>query len=124
MNDCARMVPLPQFQADMEAIVTGLAGTGAHVFVVNLPDLDRLPSLRPYAQWIRLALPSWQAAVRQVGARHGASVVELSHHALELDTRPEYICGDGFHTSEHGYRRIAEVVTEAVCARLGLERQA
>jgi lysophospholipase L1-like esterase len=124
VNDCARMVPLPQFQSDLEAIVTGLANTGAHVFVVNLPDLDRLPSLRPYAQWIRMALPSWQGAVRQVASRHGATVVELTHYTSEIDRRPDYICGDGFHPSQHGYRRVAELVAEAVQARLGLAREA
>lgn len=118
VNDCARMIPLPQFQADLEAIVSGLAGTGATVFVVNLPDLDRLPALRAYASWIRMALPSWQGAVRHVAARHSATVVELTHYTTEIDQRPEYICNDGFHPSQHGYRRLAELIAEAVQARL------
>lgn len=124
VNDCARMVPLPQFQAELEAIVAGLTGTGAQVFVVNVPDLDRLPSLRAYAQWIRLALPAWQHAVRQVAARHGATVVELAPYTVEIDRRPDYLCGDGFHPSQHGYRRLAELVAEAVEARLGLTSRA
>jgi lysophospholipase L1-like esterase len=124
VNDCARMTPLPQFQADLEAIVTGLSGAGAQVFVINLPDLDRLPALKSFALWIRAALPSWQGAVRQVAARHGATVVELTHYTTEIERRPDYLCGDGFHPSHHGYRRVAELVAEAVQARLGPAKQA
>lgn len=118
VNDCARMVPLPQFQTDLDAIVSGLRGAGATVFAVNLPDLERLPALKPYAPWIRAALPPWQEAVREVTARHGAHVVELTPYSHEIVERPDYISGDGFHPSHHGYRRVAEVVAQAVAARL------
>lgn len=123
VNDCARMVPLNEFQADLEAIVSGLRATGAEVFVLNLPDLDRLPSVRPYAPWIRAALGAWQSAVKHVATRHGAQVIDLSRYSAELDTRPEYLCSDGFHPSHHGYRRVAEVVAEAVTAHLSLQRR-
>ena len=124
VNDCARMVPVDKFQADLEAIVAGLTGAGARVFVLNLPDLDRLPSLRQYAQWIKLGLPMWQSAVHQVAIRHGATVVDLARYSAEVESRPDYLCPDGFHPSHIGYRRVAEVTAEAVTAWLAAEKRA
>lgn len=124
VNDCAQQVPLPQFEANMDAIVGGLAATRARVFVLNLPDMTRLPAVRPYAPWVRQVLPAWQQAVRQVAARHGAEVIELTPYSLELEKHPDYLSADGFHPSAKGYRRVAEVVAEAVKASLARLRGA
>ena len=107
-----------------ERLVRQACQSGAQVFVLGLPDLGRLPSLRPYADWIRVGLAAWQAAIKQIAARHGATVIDLTHYSSEIDRYPHYLCGDGFHPSQHGYRRIAEVVAEAVTARLSSQRRA
>jgi lysophospholipase L1-like esterase len=114
VNDFNAQVPLTQFQSNLDGILTPLAGTGAKLYVVNLPDIDRLPAFKVMASGIRAVLPAWQQAVRTTGARHGAKVVELAPYSNELSTHPDYISGDGFHPSAIGYRRIAEIVAESM----------
>jgi lysophospholipase L1-like esterase len=110
VNDCVLGVALPSFEADLSAIVTGLVGTGAQVYVVNLPDIWLLPALKPVAAIAEAMAPRWQAAVREVAARHGARTVDLGIYSSELSTHKNYLAADGYHPSTRGYRRMAEII--------------
>lgn len=114
VNDFNAGVSPEDFENDLDGLLAGLATTGAAVYVVNLPAIDRLPAFKGNAEAIRQALPAWQAAVRTQGARHGASVVELTAYSGEIDTHPEYIFADGFHPTSIGYRRLAEIIRTAL----------
>lgn len=116
VNDCVAGVPVDRFTEDLDALVGGLVAAGTRVHVVNLPDVHRLPAFRAYALPIGFVVGRWQAAVRHVAARHGATPIELGDHTLELIDHPEYLCGDGFHPSSAGHRRLAEIFARSIGA--------
>ena len=121
VNDYNAQVPLNRFTADLDGMLAPLAATGADLYVVNLPDLDRLPAFKVLGTTIRATLPAWQDAVRTSAARHRATVVELTPYSDEIAANPGYISGDGFHPSTRGYRRVAEIVADAMTPRPPLE---
>jgi len=118
VNDVVWGGQLQAYRRDLDAIVGGLAGTGARVYVVNLPDVTQLPAVRPHAALLGPVLGHWQTAVREVAKAHGAHTVELDVFALELGRHPEYISADGYHPSAVGYKRLAEVIADQVASKL------
>jgi acyl-CoA thioesterase-1 len=122
VNDCVFGVSLPSFTADLTAIVTGLVATGARVYVVNLPDIARLPAVRQFAAIAHALSPRWQAAIREVAANHGAHVVDLDVYSTELSSHPEYLSSDGYHPSTRGYKRMAELICAHVSGALDARR--
>lgn len=114
MNDFNAGVGLEDFKADLGGILTGLAATGAKVYVINMPDLNGLPAFKAASTPLSLAIPLWQSAIRDTAEAHGASVVELSAYSDEIARHPEYISADGFHPSTRGYARLASIVAAAM----------
>lgn len=109
-NDFVGGRSLASFQSDLAAILGSIRQTGARVYVLNLPDFDRLPLFAPNALAIRQTLPAWQAAIAAQARTHGATVIPLGPYTAEVLAHPEYLSSDGFHPSALGYRRIAEIV--------------
>jgi acyl-CoA thioesterase-1 len=86
------------------------AGTHAHVYVADLPDLTKLP----YFIHGTVPLPTiaaqtntWNAAITAVIAKNGDVLVDLYHASLAA--HPDYIWIDGFHPSTKGYAVLAGV---------------
>lgn len=109
VNDCIQQVPLATFRTDFDALVAGLRGVGTEVWVVNLPDVERLPAFRALAGMLGPIVRGWQVAVREVAAQHGARVIELAPYTLELADQPDLVGPDGFHPSATGHRRLAAI---------------
>jgi acyl-CoA thioesterase-1 len=58
--------------------------------------------------------------VARVAKRHGALVVDLYEASRrEVPGHPELLAADGYHPSDLGYARWAELMWEAVRTRLG-----
>lgn len=110
-NDLAGGVALDTYSAQLRALLRDLrAGTHAHIFVGNLPDLTLLPSFaRSDARALRGQIVAWNAAIASACAEAGATLVDLFAGWNELATHPEYISEDGFHPSIVGAERIAEL---------------
>jgi len=75
-----------------------------------------------YAQWLRapggLTAPGGEA-LAAVADRHGAIVVDLyAASRREVPRRPELLALDGYHPSDLGYARWAELMWEAVRTRI------
>jgi len=86
------------------------AGTSAHVYVADLPDLTKLP----YFIHGTVPLPTivaqtiaWNVAITAVAAKYGDVLVDLYH--ANLAAHPDYIWIDGFHPSTKGYAVLAGV---------------
>lgn len=120
VNDFNDIAPLSEYRTDLAQLLDELqVGTQALILVGNVPDM----SLVPWYQLIdpsllRLQIRRWNAAIAEVVQSRRAILVDLYPAWAELADHPEYLSEDGFHPSEAGYRRIADLYWQM------LERQA
>ncbi len=114
-NDLRGGVALDTFTARLDRILATLrppAGINRTMLILNLPDLRALPAFAGVdpAQLDR-QVRAWNAAIATTVARYAdyAILVDLYDGWGELAANPQYISGDGFHPSNAGYRRIADI---------------
>ncbi|GIV96399.1 MAG: hypothetical protein KatS3mg057_1056 [Herpetosiphonaceae bacterium] len=118
VNDLRAGVPLPTFTSQLDQLLGTLRrqlGPDTILLVVNIPDLRPVPV---FATMDKAALDAvvqqWNAAIAASAERHGALLVDLYAHGLDLVEHPEYLSADGFHPSSAGYQRIADLVLAAI----------
>jgi acyl-CoA thioesterase-1 len=121
-NDVTKRVPLERFQDNVEAILTALHQRTAAVVVVSLmPDLavtPRFAASDARATVARAAIAFNDALARRARA-WGAEIVDLHGPSrVEVPRRPELVGSDGYHPSDAGYARWAELMWAGVRARL------
>jgi lysophospholipase L1-like esterase len=97
--------------AHMEAMLTELRSAGATAATFTIPDLS---SVMPLARIVRARLNAYNDAIRDIGARTGAIVVDLAAEPASVDPRLWSV--DRLHASALGHERIAA----ATCEALGL----
>jgi len=113
VNDLNGRVPLPQYEATLEYLLSQVSQDGRCVLVGNVPDLTQAPAYsRTDPMALRAAIQQWNAVIAAVAGRHGASVVDLDARWREMTERPELISADGFHPSAEGYARLATIFYE------------
>jgi lysophospholipase L1-like esterase len=119
VNDLNAQIPPATYGASLGAIVDGLvAGTGARIFVGNVPDLRAVPVYAALDPLVLLALvQSYNAQVTAVAAKHAGrvTVVDLFSGSADL-TSQITVAGDGFHPSDAGYVLIAGRFADAMRA--------
>ena len=122
-NDITAKVPVNIYAENLEAILGRLAaGTQAVVVVNFLPDLSVTPRFRnrDSAPLVGRLSAEFNDVVGRVAKRHGALVVDLYKASRrEVPGHPELLAADGYHPSDLGYARWAELMWEAVRTRLG-----
>ncbi len=120
-NDITGRVRVADFEQNVDAIVRRLAESGAVVVINLLPDLAVTPRFRGRAAEAtvgRLTI-EFNDVLARVGARRGAEVVDLyTPSRVEVPRRPELIARDGYHPSDLGHARWAELMWEGVARRL------
>lgn len=90
----------------LEEMTGRLAGTGATLITVTLPDFPALLQLPAEAQSrIRTQLLELNSLIRATAKRHGALCADLWHHPMTLD--PATWSRDGIHPNAVGYRELA-----------------
>jgi len=119
VNDATQGVPLPAYREELEKALTKLTDeTAAHVVVLNLPDITVLMNGVPDEQRapVRGGIAQWNKAIAEVAGRYGdrVTLVDLFPASEEVLDHPEYISPDNFHPSTVGYRRLADLVWEAI----------
>lgn len=114
VNDMNAGVSVSAFETELDAILAALAKTEARVYVLNMPDVHRLPAFKAQSATIAPALPLWRTAIQMTADRHGARVVALTPYSDEFEAHPELISQDGFHPSTRGYQRLAAIIQAAV----------
>ena len=122
-NDITTRVPVAEYERNVDAIFARLAAETRAVVVANLlPDLAVTPRFRAHEAKptvARLTVEFNEALARQ-GRRHGVELVDLyGPSQAEVPARPELISRDGYHPSDAGYARWAELVWAGVERRLG-----
>ncbi len=110
-----------QYERDIEAIFRTLTRETAAVLVVNLiPDLAVAPRFRENerAEVGRRAM-QFNEALRRQGERYGVELVDLyGPSRQEAPQHPEWVAADGYHPSDAGYERWAELLWQGVRARI------
>lgn len=121
-NDITGRVPVERYEAQVRAILERLTReTGAVVVVNLLPDLAVTPRFhgRPEEPAVAQATVAFNEALRRAAATYRAEVVDLYQPSRdEVPRRPELIAGDGYHPSDAGYARWAELMWTGVQRRL------
>lgn len=122
-NDITGKVPVKMYAENLEAILGRLAADTQAVVVVNLlPDLAVTPRFRnrDSAPLVGRLSAEFNDVVARLAKRHGALVVDLYEASRrEVPGHPELLAADGYHPSDLGYARWAELMWEAVRTRLG-----
>ncbi len=121
-NDITKGQAVAEYERDLETIFRTLIRETTAVLVVNLiPDLTVTPRFRgreEAAKVGRRVVLFNEALVRQARA-YGVEVVDLySASQQEVPRRPELMAADGYHPSDEGYARWADLMWQGVAARI------
>lgn len=117
VNDYADGVPLATYKQQLGRLLSALhTGIHADIVVGNLPDLTLLPRFATYAaeDALRADVRRWNAAIADVCARAGVTLVDIFSGWSELAQHPEYISDDGLHPSTLGAQRLASLFASAL----------
>lgn len=121
-NDVTGGVPVADYERNVNGILGRLAAETQAVIVVSLlPDLAATPRFRGHTAQTRVgqAAVAFNAALSRAAERHGAYAVDLYRPSRdELPTHPELVSDDGYHPSDLGYERWAELMWQAVQSRI------
>ena len=121
-NDITTGVPVDAYQRNLEVILGRLSRETTAVLVVNLiPDLAVTPrfSRSREREAVGRQTVVFNDALGRTGRAHGAELVDLyAASRREVPLRPELIWSDGYHPSDAGYARWAELVWTGVEARI------
>lgn len=93
----------------LEAMLMALRGAGATVATFTLPDLS---SVAPVARVVRPRLIAYNDAIREIGSRTGALVVDIAAEPVATDPRLWSV--DRLHASPLGHERIAAALADAL----------
>jgi len=117
-NDITGRVPEADYERNVETIFRRLTGEIRAVVVVNLlPDLAVTPRFRGKETEPAVArlTVEFNAALARQGRRYGVEVVDLyGPSRAEIPRRPELLAADGYHPSDSGYARWAELLWAGV----------
>ncbi|MEX2180684.1 MAG: SGNH/GDSL hydrolase family protein [Gemmatimonadaceae bacterium] len=95
--------------ADIEVMQRALRGAGATVLTFTLPDLA---DVIPLAARARARVEALNAALRDVSARTGVTLVDLAKHPVARDGR--LWSDDRLHANSEGHTRIAAALAHAL----------
>jgi lysophospholipase L1-like esterase len=126
-NDLTGRVPVTAFEANMDRILTALRTRSRAVVVVSLlPDLAVTPRFRgsPEREAVGRLTVEFNEAVRRAAVEHGATVVDLYEPSRrEVPQRPELVARDGYHPSDLGHARWAELMWRGLQGRIAACRE-
>ncbi len=120
-NDITSGRTVEQYEQDLKFILRALTRETRAVVVLNLiPDLAVTPRFRGRVTAARLRerVSAFNQALSRQGQRYGAEVVDLyGPSQREIPEHPEFVASDGYHPSDQGYARWAELMWQGIEAR-------
>lgn len=121
-NDITRGRDVGEYERDLETIFRTLLRETTAVLVVNLiPDLTLTPRFRGREEAAKVGrrVVLFNEALGRQARAHGVEVVDLySASQQEVPRRPELMAADGYHPSDQGHARWAELMWRGVEARM------
>lgn len=122
-NDIIAGRLVADFEPDLANLLARLrADTRAIVVIANIPDLTRLPRFiaRPEPAVTVERVGAFNAAIARQAQRYRVPVADLFAQPVE---RALVSNADGFHPSNEGHARIAQLFLDAIQPALGLARE-
>jgi lysophospholipase L1-like esterase len=120
-NDITGRIAVDDFTSNVATIFRRLTRETTAVVVANLlPDLAVTPRFRqgPAREVVGRRTVEFNDALRRTAGEYGVAVVDLYGPSREeVPRRPELISGDGYHPSDEGYARWAELLWQGVESR-------
>jgi len=124
-NDITTRVAVSMYERNLDTILGRLRYETTAVIVVNLiPDLAVTPrfSRSRARDAVGRQTVAFNEAIERQGRAHGAELVDLyAVSQREVPLRPELIWSDGYHPSDLGYARWAELVWAGVESRIAMK---
>ena len=121
-NDITRERSLWAYARDIDGILGALIrGTTAVVVVDLIPDLTVTPRFKgkEIGPLVQKRVVAFNEILASRAHAYGAKVVDLySASRQEVPRRPELIGADGYHPSDEGYARWAELIGAAIEGRI------
>ena len=121
-NDITGGRAVAEYERDLQTIFRTLLSETVAVVVVNLiPDLTVTPRFRgrEEAATIGRRVVLFNQALRRQARAHGMEIVDLyTSSRKEVPRRPELIAADGYHPSDQGHARWAELMWQGLEARI------
>ncbi len=115
VNDLRGGVDATTFDSRLNELLSKLSVGRTRIVIANIPDLRLLRDFMSVDPVILDAtVRAWNAIIARRSEQYGATLVDLYGGSLELEQHPEYISDDGLHPSSAGYRRIADLVLDAL----------
>jgi lysophospholipase L1-like esterase len=120
-NDITQAVPPATYERNLDGILARLTRETEAVVVVNLlPDLGVTPRFRgqPQQALVTRRTEELNDIIRRKGRAYRAALVDLHGPSRdEVPRRPELVAADGYHPSDAGYARWAELMWRGVESR-------
>jgi acyl-CoA thioesterase-1 len=117
-NDVTRPIGVDAFAANVDRILAALAArTPAVIIVTLLPDLAVTPRFRksPTRELVERRTREFNDRLGRLARTHAAELVDLyAPSQVELPRQPELLSDDGYHPSDVGYARWAELMWRGV----------
>ena len=127
-NDITGHVPVAEYEANVDTIFRRLVGEIGAVVVVNLlPDMAVTPRFRGREGEREVAKLTieFNAALTRQARRYKVELVDLYKPSqVEVPRQPELLAADGYHPSDLGYARWAELPWVGVERRIAGRRAA
>jgi lysophospholipase L1-like esterase len=120
-NDAIGGRLIGDFEPDLGNLLARLrADTSAVIVMANIPDLTKLPrfTARPSPAVSSERIRTFNQAITRQAARYRVPLIDLFAQPVE----PDLISADGFHPSNAGHARIAQLFLDTLAPGLGLPR--
>jgi acyl-CoA thioesterase I len=122
-NDITKGIPVARYEEHLDVILGRLRRETAALVAVNLlPDLAVTPRFAsgPKTEVVRSLTVRFNEALARQAARHAAELIDLYQPSrTEVPRQPLLLWKDGYHPSDAGYARWAELMWAGIEPRLG-----
>lgn len=122
INDVGHGVTLEIFARNYEEIIMRIkAESNAPIVVTNIPDISLAPAVPvSLKDQVYRRVNLFNERIKEISERHGLKVVDAytaTHDTIR--SHPEFFSDDGFHPSDVGYERWAEMMWPTVESAIG-----
>ena len=121
INDMGHGLTVERFAANYEEIIKKLkTETSASIVITNIPDISFAPVIPPSEhENLRRRINAFNEKIQMIANRYKLHMVDAyaeTHKVME--SHPEFFSEDGFHPSDTGYEKWAEVMWPTVKAAI------